>query len=241
MKTKQWRDLGRPEAALVGVQYRGNDDGKRRAPWTLTGAPATRWVFARTGPRPGYAVRPRLGHRDRPHGRELATQVQVLAEIPDLFGPGFTAQMTYYETETGARVFAAGAFSIAGHIGEPHVSRVVENLWREARRRKLISSGCRSETDLKRTGSILGFDRESSEQERQMKARQRCPRALAAAVTLTSLAAAGPDGSEARGWSRSRRRNDRGCSLRADGAAVRRADAGQGHDDRLLDGVRGAA
>jgi hypothetical protein len=33
--------------------------------------------------------------------------------------------MTYYEAESGARVFAAGAFSIAGQIGEAHVSRVV--------------------------------------------------------------------------------------------------------------------
>jgi hypothetical protein len=50
--------------------------------------------------------------------------------MPNLYGPGFTAEMTFYETETGARVFAAGAFSIAGHIGEPRVSRVVANLWR---------------------------------------------------------------------------------------------------------------
>ena len=44
--------------------------------------------------------------------------VQVIAEIPDLFGPGFTAQMTYYETKGGAKVFAAGAFTLAagGHI-----------------------------------------------------------------------------------------------------------------------------
>ena len=38
------------------------------------------------------------------------SHVQVLAKMPDLYGPGFTAEMTYYETETGARVFAAGAF-----------------------------------------------------------------------------------------------------------------------------------
>ena len=29
-KTEQWRDLGRPEAALIGVQYRGNDRGGHR-------------------------------------------------------------------------------------------------------------------------------------------------------------------------------------------------------------------
>ncbi len=130
VKTKQWRDLGRPEAALVGVQYRGNDDGKRRAPWTLTVAPATRWVFARTGLGRGKQFGHGWGIEIDRTDESSPSQVQVLAEIPDLFGPGFTAQMTYYETETGARVFAAGAFSIAGQIGEPHVSRMVENLWR---------------------------------------------------------------------------------------------------------------
>ena len=53
----------------------------------------------------------------------------MLAEIPDLFGPGLTAQMTYYETIYGAKVFAAGAFTLAGQALEPGVSRVLANLW----------------------------------------------------------------------------------------------------------------
>ncbi len=130
VKTKQWRDLGRPEAALVGVQYRGNDGGKRRAPWTLTSAPATRWVFARTGLGRGEQFGDDWGIEIDHTDESSPSQVQVLAEMPELYGPGFTAQMTYYETETGAQVFAAGAFSFAGQVGEPHVSRVVENLWR---------------------------------------------------------------------------------------------------------------
>ena len=40
----------------------------------------------------------------------------MLAEIPNLFGPGMTAQMTYYETSSGARVFAAGAFHFTRSI-----------------------------------------------------------------------------------------------------------------------------
>jgi hypothetical protein len=55
--------------------------------------------------------------------------MQVLAELPDLFGFGQTAQMTYYETETGARVFAAGAFSLGGSALAPPVRPVLENLW----------------------------------------------------------------------------------------------------------------
>jgi hypothetical protein len=130
VKTKQWRDLGRPEAALIGVQYRGNDPGKRRAPWTLTSAPATRWVFAGTGLGPGERFGDDWGIEIDHTEESSPSQVQVLAEIQNLYGPGFTAQMTYYETETGARVFAAGAFSFAAQIGKPHVSRVVANLWR---------------------------------------------------------------------------------------------------------------
>ena len=53
----------------------------------------------------------------------------VLAEIPDLYGPGFTAQMTYYETTAGAKVFAAGAMDFGGTALLPAVSRMLENLW----------------------------------------------------------------------------------------------------------------
>jgi len=130
VKKKQWRDLGRPEAALIGAQYRANDGGRRRAPWTLTKAPATRWVFAGTGLGPGDRFGDGWGIEIDHAVESSPPQVQVLARMRHLYGPGFTAEMTYYETETGAQVFAAGAFTIAGHIGEPHVSRVVGNLWR---------------------------------------------------------------------------------------------------------------
>jgi len=133
VKKKQWRDLGRPEAALVGAQYRANDGGKRRAPWTLTKAPATRWVFAGTGLGPGDQFGDGWGIEIDHADKSSPSQVQVLARMRHLYGPGFTAEMTYYETETGAQVFAAGAFTIAGHIGEPHVRRVVANLWRRLR------------------------------------------------------------------------------------------------------------
>ena len=55
--------------------------------------------------------------------------IRVLADIPNLYGLGFTAQMTYYETPAGAKVFAAGAFSLAGNVWEPDVDRLLTNLW----------------------------------------------------------------------------------------------------------------
>src|SRR5437588_3491727 len=47
-RTKQWRDLGRPEAALLGVQYRGNDRGTHFGPWIVHRSKADSWVFAGT-------------------------------------------------------------------------------------------------------------------------------------------------------------------------------------------------
>src|SRR6478736_81815 len=52
-KTEQWRDLGRPEAALIGVQYRGNDRGEHRRAWTARVPSAARWLFAGTGLKDG--------------------------------------------------------------------------------------------------------------------------------------------------------------------------------------------
>src|SRR5205807_553523 len=52
-RTKQWRDLGRPEAALIGVQYRGNDNGTHRGAWIVRRSKADSWVFANTKLGPG--------------------------------------------------------------------------------------------------------------------------------------------------------------------------------------------
>ena len=46
-----------------------------------------------------------------------------------MFGPGLTAQMTYYETPQGAKVFAAGVIDFGGSSTVPTVRRLLENLW----------------------------------------------------------------------------------------------------------------
>ena len=56
--------------------------------------------------------------------------MQVLAAIPNLFGRGKTAQMTYYETAKGSRVFAAGAFHFTRAITTDFVVwQLLENVW----------------------------------------------------------------------------------------------------------------
>jgi hypothetical protein len=53
----------------------------------------------------------------------------VLAQIRNEFGPGKTAEMTYYHTTRGARVFAAGTINFGGAADNPVVSRLLANLW----------------------------------------------------------------------------------------------------------------
>src|SRR2546423_6874520 len=48
-RVAKWRDLGRPEAALVGVQYYRNDMGEHRGPWIVQkGERRASWLFADT-------------------------------------------------------------------------------------------------------------------------------------------------------------------------------------------------
>jgi len=123
----QWRDLGRPEASLIGVQYRANDRGTHRGPWLLRHTAAVPWLFAGTELGPGDGVS--SGGIEIDHTAPSSPPgTTVIAEIPDLFGPGFTAQMTYYETPAGAKVFAAGAFSLAKEAADPVVSTLLVNL-----------------------------------------------------------------------------------------------------------------
>jgi hypothetical protein len=124
-----WRDLGRPEAALIGVQYLANDSGEHRGPWIVRRAESLRWLFAGSGLADGGTFASGGIEIDRT-APESPRNVKVLAEIPNLFGHGYTAQMTYYRSARGAQVFAAGAFTLAGSVLQPNVGRMVDNLWR---------------------------------------------------------------------------------------------------------------
>jgi hypothetical protein len=124
----KWRDGGRPEAALIGTQYATWDAANRGGhPWKLVASNAGRWIFRGTGLHPGDSF--------SSGGIEIDTTapasppgVQVLATIANPYGDGHDARMTYYETRSGAHVFAAGAFSLACAVWQPPVSRVVANL-----------------------------------------------------------------------------------------------------------------
>ena len=53
----------------------------------------------------------------------------MLAQAKNLFGKGRSAEMTYYETPAGAKVFSAGAINFGGTAEYPVVSRLLANLW----------------------------------------------------------------------------------------------------------------
>jgi hypothetical protein len=123
-----WRNLGRPESAVVGVQYVGSDHGQHQAGYTVTGTAAAPWAFDGTGLTEGdvfgrYGIEIDARTPASPRG------VLLLAHIPDLLGAGRSAEMTYYETAAGAKVFAAGAINFAASLGNPSVDRLLTNVW----------------------------------------------------------------------------------------------------------------
>ena len=131
-KIAKWRDVGRPEAALTGVQYRANDDGQKQGLFIVQNAAAAPWLWDGTGLTDGST----LGQYVGGYGIEIDSTTAssppgtiVLAQIPDLFGPGLTAQMTYYETAAGAKVFAAGTLDFGGSATFWPVKRMLDNLW----------------------------------------------------------------------------------------------------------------
>jgi N,N-dimethylformamidase len=131
-KVAMWRNIGRPEAALVGVQYIGYDNGEHRLPYTVRDVRAAPWLFAGTGLHNGSKFGDAGIEIDKTQPSSPAG-TRVIAELPNLFGRGMTAQMTYYE-RGGAKVFAAGAFTFAGAVWWPKNRLLMENLWRKLAR-----------------------------------------------------------------------------------------------------------
>jgi N,N-dimethylformamidase beta subunit-like, C-terminal len=123
-KVVLWRNAGRPEASLAGVQFVAGDYGGRHGAYVVHGSS---WAFTGTG----LADGDRFGQ----YGFEIDARspasppgTQLLASIPNLMGSR-SAEMTYYETPAGAKVFAAGALNFTASIGDPVVARLVENVW----------------------------------------------------------------------------------------------------------------
>jgi len=129
VRGKLWRDLGEPESALVGVQYTASNHGEHQEPFTVTGAQTASWAFAGTGLVNGSTIGGQYGIEIDARTPSSPPSTELLADIPGLMGPTKTAEMTYYETPAGAKVFAAGAINFAASLTDPVVQRFVQNLW----------------------------------------------------------------------------------------------------------------
>jgi hypothetical protein len=124
----RWRDVGRPEASLVGEQYDGWNLGRYpNLPYHIVDTAAAPWLFEGTNLHDGSL----LGHYgieiDEPSDAS-PPQARILAVIRDAFGPGHSANMTIY-TRVRSTVFDAGALNFGASAHWPAVSRLMSNLW----------------------------------------------------------------------------------------------------------------
>jgi hypothetical protein len=118
----RWRDLGRPESALVGAQYAGsktNDTG----PYTVGDTAPTSWAFANTGLASGATFSDVGNEFDLPTTFS-PPGTQVLATVTTPYHRG---AMTYYDLGN-AKVFDAGTY-FTGRVLEAAESKLLENLW----------------------------------------------------------------------------------------------------------------
>jgi hypothetical protein len=128
-RSGRWRDLGLPEGALIGAQYLNWNQGVYpNRPYTVIGFGNAPWLFAGTGLHDGSRFG-RYGIEIDARVAESPAGTHVLAAIPDVFGAGQTAQMTYYSLPNGAKVFDAGAMNFGGTTELPPVRQLVQNLW----------------------------------------------------------------------------------------------------------------
>ena len=128
-RTGRWKDVGRSDAALIGGGYVGwFDNTYKNEPYVVTGARAAPWLFRGTGLSNGstFGV---YGIEINQRTSASPPHTLVLAQAKNLFGKGRSAQMTYYETPAGAKVFSAGAINFGGTAEYPGVSRLLANLW----------------------------------------------------------------------------------------------------------------
>jgi N,N-dimethylformamidase len=124
-----FRDFGEPEAQLVGVQYIGWYRRKfRNRPYVVRSISAAAWLFNGTDLRVGESFGFRYGIEIDAVAPSSPPSTRVIAEIPSIFGRGKTAQMTYYRTQGGAKVFAAGAMNFEAPQSAV-TERMLRNLW----------------------------------------------------------------------------------------------------------------
>ena len=128
-RVRLWRDLGRPEAALIGVQYSGNDRGGHAQPYLIQNREAAPWLFSGVDIPDGAPLGSvKYGIEFDKTTPESPPGTSVLATVdPGLKGGALLGQMAYYEFN-GAKVFAAGTLGFGGS-DNPIAAVLFKNLW----------------------------------------------------------------------------------------------------------------
>jgi hypothetical protein len=126
-RTAMWRRIGRPEAALVGVQRTASNSGGNEKPYVVQGMLGAPWAFLGTGLVNGSSFG-RGGVEVDARTAASPSSTIVLARISHAIG-SHDAEMTYYRAASGAQVFAAGALDFPDSIDDPAVARLVDNVW----------------------------------------------------------------------------------------------------------------
>jgi hypothetical protein len=131
-RARQFRQIGKPEAALIGVQYRANDRGEKQGLYVVQNTAYAPFLWYGTDLVDGSSFGQFVGG----YGIEIDVKTPqspvgtvVVATIPNLFGDGLSAEMTYYETTAGAKVFAAGTLDFGGSASFWPIRRMLDNLW----------------------------------------------------------------------------------------------------------------
>jgi hypothetical protein len=127
-RVAMWRQLGRPESRIIGVQYRANDEGEHRGPYQLTPFGRRSWQFA------GVDEHDLAKWRWLGIEYDMTTSVSppgthVLAQVnPHMPNPNVRGDMTYY-TRGGAKVFASGTLNLCSGLVFVQFRTLFENLW----------------------------------------------------------------------------------------------------------------
>ncbi len=127
-RVARWRNLGRPEAGLVGVQYRGNDEGQHRGRYVLSPFARRSWELAGVDERllAGWRW---LGIEYDMTTRASPRQIRVLGRVnPHMRDRRLRGEMTFYE-RGGAKVFAAGTLTFPAALVYPPFRTLLENVW----------------------------------------------------------------------------------------------------------------
>ena len=123
-----WRQLGRPEAGLVGVEYRGNDEGRHHGHYVLSRFGRRSWALAGIDPYAlgawrWFGVEYDMTTRASPRG------IHVLGRVnPHMGNQRLRGEMTYYR-RGAAKVFAAGTLNFPAALVYPQFRQLLANVW----------------------------------------------------------------------------------------------------------------